>query len=119
LKKVTHLPIFSVEILCVREIDPLHDARYRVLGCFDQEMNVIPHKNKRIKNETACVFVSVQSFKVPSAIGIVKEDILFLITPDDDVVKSSLKLYARFPCHPMTVYLTICINASLTLCLST
>jgi 2C-methyl-D-erythritol 2,4-cyclodiphosphate synthase len=50
-------------------------------------------------------------------VGIVQEYILFLITSDDDMVKSSLKLYARFPCHPATLYSTICINASLTLCL--
>ena len=79
---------------------------------------MIPHKNIRIKYEAACVFVCFQSFKIPSAIGIVKEDILFLITPDDDMVKSSFKLYARFPCHPASLYSTICINASLTLCLS-
>jgi len=99
LKQVANLFIFPVEKLCIGKIDHLHDARYRVIGCFNQEMNVITHEHISIKNKAASVPVSVQSLKVLAAIGLVKEDILSLITPDDDMVKSPLKLYTRFPCH--------------------
>lgn len=62
-------------------------------------MNVISHENISEKNKTAFNPVSVQSLKVVEAVGFVKEDILSLIASDDYVVKSPLKLYARFPCH--------------------
>jgi hypothetical protein len=61
------------------------------------------HEHISIKNKAAFVPADVQSLKV-LAIGLVKEDILSLITPDDDVVKSPLKLYARFPCHACEFY---------------
>jgi hypothetical protein len=101
LKKVANLSIFVVEMLSVGKIDHLHNARYRVIGCLNQEMNVITHEHISIKNKAALVPVSVQSLKVLAAIGLVKEDILSLITPDDDMVKSPLKLYTRFPCHAL------------------
>ena len=99
LKKVANLRISLVEILRIGKIEHLHDARYRVIGCLDQEMNVICHKHIRIKNKATLDSVSLQSFKIDAAVVFVKENILSLITSDDDVVKSPLKLYARFPCH--------------------
>lgn len=99
LKEVANLSMFLIEILRIGEVAHLHDARYRVLGCFDQQMNVVGHEHISVKNKAALALVSVQPLKVPAAIGFVKEDVLSLIAPDDDVVKSPFKLYARFPCH--------------------
>jgi hypothetical protein len=70
-------------------------------------MNVITHEHISIKNKAALVTVSVQSLKVLAAIGLVKENILSLITPDDDMVKSPFKLYARFTCHACEHYIRL------------
>jgi hypothetical protein len=99
LKQVAYLSIFPVEILRIGKIDHLHDARYRVIGCLDQQMNVITHKYISVKKKTALVFVSLVSLKVVAAVSFVKEDILSLIAAYDDVVKRPFKFYARFPCH--------------------
>jgi len=55
LKQVADLCILPVEILCIGKINHLHDARYRITGCFDQKMNVICHEHISVKNEAAFV----------------------------------------------------------------
>jgi hypothetical protein len=85
--------------LCVAKLYPLHDLGKGDPPGFQKQMDVVGHQDVGIEGKPIALPVVLKSPEIAQSISLVSENLLPLITPDDDVIQSSFELHSGFSGH--------------------
>ena len=66
---------------------------------FEQQVNVIPHESIRIKLNSVSALAFEEVREVSRPILVIKEDVLPLVSPRDDMVQRARKMNTWFASH--------------------
>jgi hypothetical protein len=103
LKKMPHLPVSSVIMLSIAELDILHDLGQWNIANLDQQMDVITHQYVCIKLAAKSGWQLFEEPKVAFSIIVVTEDHLPLITATHRMIQRSRKMDSGFSRHETSI----------------
>jgi hypothetical protein len=81
--------VFPVEMHRIALVDALEDLGQGHILCFDQEMDMVTHEDIGIQVEMLALFVGCHELKVLLVVLLILEDLLFLVSAGDNVIKGA------------------------------
>jgi hypothetical protein len=88
-----------VEMHRIALVDALEDLGQGHILCFDQEMDMVTHEDIGIQVEMLALFVGCHELKVLLVVLLILEDLLFLVSAGDNVIKGAGVFDAGFAGH--------------------
>jgi hypothetical protein len=99
LEEVAHGSILAIEVHGIALINTLEALRQRDVLHLDKQMDMIAHENISVETEMMTRFIGGNYLKVFFVIRGFLEDLLFLVTARDDMIKGAGVFDAGFSWH--------------------
>jgi hypothetical protein len=82
---MSHLPVFSVEVAGVAQLETLHNPGQRHFPGLQQQMDLVAHENVRTDLNTLSLSIALQRLEVILPIGVSTKDHLPLVAAANDM----------------------------------
>ena len=89
----------SIDPRGIAEGEVLHDTGERCFPCLDGKVDVVCHQAVRMDAVAEFLDPLLEEEVKPVPVAILKEDVLFGVSAQDDVVEGAGKVYALFAGH--------------------
>jgi len=103
LEEMTCRAVFSIEVHGIALLKPLHHLGKRRFTLFNQQMNMVRHQNISVERTEAAPLIGDQAVQVLLVVFLSAKNLLALVPPCNDMIKSSLIFYTRLPGHASSI----------------
>lgn len=104
LKQVTDPTMACMKPLRVVPVEIAHGGGEICVGCFNEQVKVVIHEAIRMNNKVVQLHGIFQPIEKAASIFIVEEDVLFIVSTNNDVVQGAFIEDAEGSRHRMSLY---------------